>query len=93
MFVLSNDLKVACKIYEFHLKGERVWFSKLVESLAGILTKNEVAHCICTLEDWMIIYGEYGKTAEGRAGRLILIDEDVGLPIIKDCYEKHWEKK
>ena len=53
MAVLSYDLNVACKIYEFHLKGEKVWFSKLVESFAGILTKNEVAHCICTLEEWI----------------------------------------
>jgi hypothetical protein len=89
---LSDDLKVACEIWHYQAKGERVWFTKLVDSLAWCMDKNTVSHSMDTLCDWMIMYGEYGATEKGRAGRLFFIDtHDDGDFRICDLYEKYWK--
>jgi len=88
---LSTDLIVACEIYRMTVvNGERVWFTKLVETLKDKMSKNVVSHAMDTLCDWMLIYGEYGETENGRAGRLFLIDDDHKHRI-KDLYDKAQE--
>jgi hypothetical protein len=85
---VSNSLIVAAYIYDCEKAGERVWFSKIVSNLKT-LDKYQISHAIDECFDWMILFGEYGETETGRAGRLLLIDHDArqtiaGLyPIIK----------
>jgi hypothetical protein len=91
---LSDDLKVACEIWHYHTIGERVWFTKLVSSLAWCMDKKTVSDSMDTLCDWGIMYGEYGETEKGRAGRLFLIDtHDDGDFRIRDLYEKYWKQE
>jgi len=89
---LSDDLKVACEIWHYNVLKQPIWFSKLVESLSWCMDKQTVSHSIDTLCDWMIIYGEYGPTEKGRAGRLWFIDtHDDGDFRIRDLYEQYWK--
>jgi hypothetical protein len=91
---LSNDLKVACEIWHYNQKKEPIWFSKLVESLGWCMDKYEVSHAMNTLEDWLIIFGEYGATSEGRAGRVWYVDtHDGGDYRIRNLYEKYWKNE
>ena len=89
---VSSELFVAMMIYHVtDIKKERVWFSKLVELVKDYMDKITVSHSINTLCDWMIIYGEYGETEKGRAGRLWFIEtHDGGDYTIKELYDKYW---
>lgn len=94
MSELSTDLKVACEIWHFQAIGERIWYSKLIESLSWCMNKNDISHSILTLCDWGIVFGEYGATEKGRAGRLWFIDtHDDGDFRIRDLYDKHWKEQ
>lgn len=56
------------------------------------MSKNTVSESLDTLSDWIIIYGEYGSTENGRAGYLYFIDtKDGGDFKIRDLYEKYWK--
>jgi len=85
---VSNSLIVAAYVYECEKSGERVWFSKIVSNLK-ILDKQQISHAIDECFDWMILFGEYGETEPGKAGRLLLVDHAArktiaGLyPIVK----------
>jgi len=89
---LSNELKVAAEIYRCEIQGEKVWLGKLVENLKGKISKNTISAAIDTLFDWKIIKAEYGATEKGRAGRLLMINEEE-KPTIKDLYEKYWNDR
>jgi hypothetical protein len=80
---ISNDLLLAIQIYRDQPKA---WFGKLAEELSGIMDKDEVSHSLDILFDWGIVFGEYGPTADGRAGRLLFIDESAEH-IIKELDE------
>ena len=89
---LDSYLKVACEIWHYNQLNEPIHFTKLVDSLKLHMDKPIVSHALDTLEDWMIIYGEYGPTEKGRAGRLWYVDtHDGGDFRIRDLYEKHWK--
>jgi predicted transcriptional regulator len=77
---------VACEIYYYNQLKEPIWFTKLVKSLERHMDKTAVSCALDTLTDWMIIYGEYGETENGRAGYLWFVDNDA----IKELYEKYW---
>ncbi|MFA5407645.1 MAG: hypothetical protein WC343_02620 [Bacilli bacterium] len=87
---LSNEFKVACEIYKSSENNEVIWYTKLVENLKGIISKNTISDALDTLFDWGIIKAEYGATERGRAGRLFMISNEA-KPIIKDLYEKYWK--
>ena len=88
---LSSELKVACEIWHYNRLNEPIWFTKLVSSLEKHMDKKVVSHALDTLTDWMIIYGEYGPTEKGRAGRVWYVDtHDGGDFRIRDLYEKYW---
>lgn len=91
---VSGDLFVAMMIYHVtEVKKEPIWFSKLVELSKDYMDKITVSHSINTLCDWMIIYGEYGETEKGRAGRLWFIEtHDGGVHTIKELYDKYWKQ-
>ena len=81
--LISNDLLVAIQIYRTQPK---CWFGKLAEDLSKTMDKHMVSHCLDTLFDWMIVFGEYGETSKGRGGRLLFIDENAE-PMIKELDE------
>lgn len=86
---LSSEFKVACEIYKAEAKGERIWYTRLVERLQGKISKNTISNAIDTLFDWGIIKAEYGPTEKGRAGRLFEISNEH-KERIKDLYEQYW---
>jgi len=87
---LSNEFKVAAEIYHCQVNHEVVWYGKLVERLAGVVSKNTISNAIETLFDWGIIKAEFGETETGRAGRLLMISNEA-KPLIKELYEKYWK--
>ena len=89
---LSYELKVACEIWHYNALNEPIWFSKLSESLEWCMDKRSMSRAIDTLTDWMIVYGEYGCTENGRAGYCLFIDtHDGGDFRIRDLYEQYWK--
>ena len=92
MATLSKELKVACEIWHYNSLNEPVWTTKLVQSLEWCMTKIEVIQSLTTLEDWLIIAGEYAPTTKGRAGYVYYVDiKDGGDYRIRDLYEKYWK--
>ena len=90
--MLSKELKVACEIWHYNTLKKPIWFTRLVESLAWCMTKNEVSASLDTLTDWLVIYGEYGATDKGRAGYNYHIDtKDDGDFRVRDLYERYWK--
>jgi hypothetical protein len=89
---VSSELFVAMMIYHVtEVEKERIWLSKLVDLLQDYMDKKVIWQAMDTLEDWLIIYGEYGATEKGRAGRLYYIDtHDGGDDRIKQLYDKYW---
>ena len=87
---LSTDFKVACAIYEAQINDQPIWFTKLVERLNGIVSKNTISDALDALFDWGIIKAEYGPTDSGRAGRLFKISNEH-KDRIKDLYENFWK--
>jgi hypothetical protein len=60
--MLSPDLKVCCKIYEFvNEKDEEIWFSKLVALLDGNPSRVTISKCLDKLFDLGIIDGQWKK--------------------------------
>lgn len=88
---LSTDLVVACKIYEYQQKGEKVEFGKLVEGLKGLVSRSTIVNDLSTLSDWGIIKTEYGETEAGRAGRLYSISGEAEM-MVRETYEKYWDR-
>jgi len=81
---------MAAEIYHCQVNHEVVWYGKLVERLAGVVSKNTISNAIETLFDWGIIKAEFGETETGRAGRLLMISNEA-RPLIKELYEKYWK--
>ena len=67
-------LQVLMRIQELNSEDSPAWFTRLCKDLPT-LKKQDVLHAINTLTDWVFIYGEYGETEKGRAGRIYFIDE------------------
>ena len=85
---VADYFVVALKMLEFEKKGERVWFSKLVESLSGTFSRNEVAKSLNTLEDWLLVSKKYGETSPDHAGMLYYLTEEGKSKMveIRDAY-------
>jgi DNA-binding HxlR family transcriptional regulator len=88
--ILSKEFKVACEIYRFNEKEEKVWFTKLKDSLEGEMVQSTLMNALRTLFDWGIVKAEYGETEKGRAGRLLFVAGE-SRQIIKDVYETYWK--
>jgi hypothetical protein len=92
---LSTEFMVACEIVNLREKGEKVWLSKLVETMEKNpadkhLSKATIARAVTALFDWGIIKGEYGETTQGRAGRLLLISNEAEK-LVFDLYTRYWK--
>jgi len=90
--ILSNELKVACVIFDCEQRGEKVWFTKLVEHLKGELAPSTIMKSLRTLIDFGIVKAQFGETGKGRAGRLLYISgESKG--VIKHIYDEFWKNQ
>lgn len=78
-------LTVAAYIYDCQVKGERVWFRKLVENLP--YDRNEVSQALDDLFDLYIIYGYYGEIPGNKATRLYKLWNCV-IPIIEPIWRE-----
>jgi predicted transcriptional regulator len=88
--ILSKEFKVACEISRLNEKKEKVWFTKLKNSLKGEMTQSTVMNALRTLFDWGIVKAEYGETETGRAGRLLYVAGE-SKQIIKQICEEYWK--
>jgi predicted transcriptional regulator len=68
---------------------EKIWQSKLVESLWGKVSKNIVSRSLDVLSDWGMIESEYAETTKGRTARVYYINDNI-QPTINDLYERLW---
>lgn len=91
---VSSELFVAMTIYHItKIKKEPAHLRKLVEELKDYMDRSVIWKAMDTLEDWLIIYGEYGSIGNGRAGRLYMIEtHDDGDFRIKALYDKYWNQ-
>lgn len=89
--VLSSDLIVACEIYHINMKGEKAWFNKLVDLLQGNVSRATISKAIEALNDWGIIFCEYGETTPGRAAKIFTIDKSMYSTIVR-LYDQFWKE-
>lgn len=92
IYPVDKPLFVAMAIYHLtEVNKEPAHLSRIIEFVQNYVTKEDVWHAMDTLDDWMIIYGEYGSTGNGRAGRLHFIEtHDGGDFRIKALHDKYW---
>lgn len=91
---VDKPLFVAMAIHHLtEVNKEPAHFGRIVEFVKDYMTKEDVSHSMDTLDDWIIIYGEYGPIGGGRAGRLHFIDtHDGGDFRIKELHDKFWKQ-
>ena len=87
---LSQELIVACCIWDLQSKNEKIWLLKIQGNLSGIVGKAKVRSAIDTLFDWSLIKAEYGETDKKRAGRLYRIPEEA-VPMIAELHKKYYD--
>jgi hypothetical protein len=87
---LSNEFKVASKIYESNLHGDKVWYSKLANLMQDWMGPAEVLKSIRCLCAWGIIKAEYGLIESNKAGRLLYVTGE-SKTTIKEIYEAFWK--
>jgi len=88
---LSEDLKLACEIYHYNfILNKPISVSTMVSSLAWVMTKSEVWHSLCALEDYSVVYREAGDLGNGRAGFAYHIQE-FQITRTRELYEEHWK--
>lgn len=94
IFPVDKPLFVAMAIYHLtEVNKEPAHITRIVEFVKDYLTKEDVSHAMDTLDDWIIIYGEYGPIGKGRAGRLHFIEtHDGGDFRIKALHDKYWKE-
>ena len=83
--ILSSDLKVCSVVYEYDLKGEKIWFSKLVDELRGDICKATITKVIDRLFDLGVIDGKWEKVG-GKWTRVLNIAGEAES-FIKNIYE------
>lgn len=88
--ILSKEFKVACEISRLNEKNEKVWFTKLRDSLVDDMTQSTLMNALRTLFDWGIVKAEYGETGAGRAGRLLYVAGE-SKQIVKEVCEEYWK--
>ena len=59
--VISDDLQVCLKIYEYNLRREKIWFNKLVEEMGGSPTQRTISKSLDKLFDRGMIDGKWEK--------------------------------
>lgn len=89
---LSSDLKILCRLHEFiYVRKEQVWFTKLVNSFNGELSRTDVSKSHDKMYDLGIIDGEYQKTPDGMFSYCFFI-EDEATDFAETIF-KHTEEK
>lgn len=88
---LSDDLKVALKIYECELEGELVWLSKLKTLLSREMSPSRLRKSLDTLIDWGIVRVSFAFI-DGRAARVLYISGE-SKSTIRSMFSAIREKK
>ena len=93
---ISNDLRVACMIYDFKKRGiDEVEYSQLVDSFSnassGGLSKPTILRSLNTLSQWGVVKTIFGETSRGRAGRLFSVSGE-SESMIREIYDEFWER-
>jgi hypothetical protein len=74
MFWTDKYIRTLLKVKELSEKHTPATFTELCSKMT-ILSKHDVLEALWVLGEWSLIYGEYGSTGKGRAGRIYYIDE------------------
>ena len=90
--LLSPEMKVAAEIFRFNSKNQKVWLTKLAESLTGELSTSTIHKALNALTDWGVVKVQYGETDRGKAGRLLFIPNE-SKDTIALVYEKYWKDR
>jgi len=89
---ISTDFKVLSRLYEFiYVRKEQVWFTKLVESFGGELSRVDVSKAQDKMDDLCIMDGKWQKTPDGRWTRCLFIEDEV-VDFAKTIFESTTEK-
>ena len=83
--VLSNDFLVCVKIYEFNIKEEEIWFSKLVKAMNGTPSQSTISKCIDRLFDRGMIDGDWKKVGDRWTRTFRITGEFEGF--VKGLYD------
>lgn len=84
--VLSNDLKICTVVYEYdRVKGEKVWFSKLVKILEGDMSRVTISKSLDKLFDLGMVDGNWEKV-EGKWTRTFTVAGE-SEDLIKNIYQ------
>ena len=62
---MSLDFLIACIIRESERRDEPIWFNRLERILEGKASRSTISRYIDKLFDYGIIYGEWGRNADG----------------------------
>ncbi len=89
MYKISNDFLVCLRIYEYNLRNEPVWFSKLAESLKDIMDCPTVSKSLDKADDICLIEWEWVKI-DGKWTRCVKIDSDFE-GFIKGLYQSTYD--
>lgn len=82
--VFSNDFLVCLKIFEFNQKDEKIWFSKLIKEMNGMLAQSTISKSLDKLSDMGMIEGEW-EHADGCWMRTLKVtNESIGF--VKGLY-------
>lgn len=86
---ICPSIIVIMEVYQLEKKGEKIWFSKLVESLEGVINKDDVSRGLNTASDWLLIEGSYGEIRSGISGYLLSTSLDFKTTI-QELYDKFY---
>ena len=97
MLKMSSEFRIAVRIYEYNIKKEFIWFSKLKESMIGDVSEQQLNSGLDRLHDlgivsdaWEMIDDQWTKTywisedAKGLISSLARADEgqrDFSVPL------------
>ena len=87
---LSAELTVACEIHHHNIRGEPVWYNKLVDSLDEKTLERSIADSIITLFDWGMLRTDHFKTPSGKIETTFKVSDDY-KHIVVSLYDTWWK--
>ena len=76
MTKLCREFKVLAKMHELESKGEKIWFSKLVKLLDGVVSKSDVSYSQDRMYDCGMIDMKY-ENVDGLWTYCWFIEDEV----------------
>lgn len=88
MYRISDEFRVCLRIYEYNLRNEPVWFSKLADSLKDDMCCATVSLCLDRLYDCCMIDWDW-LSVDGKWTRCVKVDSDFE-GFIKGLYQSSY---